>query len=353
MSATRPSRLIIDLPRERVQSTAILTILLAILVVTLTTTVVKASTEFNGTYDYSYNYYGGSSRGWITVKISSGFIVENGRISSNPSGLNGYVDDNGNARFTGPCPYGDPRATFTGVIRSDGTGKGSYICPYGHRGNWVVSIVSRPFSLSAMVPFLVIGTVAVVGIAVGISALKSASKPKQKREFREVIQPTSQTPGPYPRSGARYQPAPRYEPAPTGEWGIPPSPIPMPPPPRSPEAGLSVGPPALPPMLSLRATWAQGQVTLDWDRPQFDAGMYQLVEYDVSMMQYGPTSTAPVKIPLAQLPPNQTQWVQFFTQTYRWNTGGDTQGYVVEAVLRHTSGYRQTVGAMIYAPRPP
>jgi len=118
-----------------------------------------------------------------------------------------------------------------------------------------------------------------------------------------------------------------------------------------------VAAPPLPSNLNLRANWTRNQVSLSWDEPQIDASQYQLDGYVVSAMQYGPSSTAPVKTPVAQLPRGNTNWSAPFNQTYRWNTNGDLEGYTVEALVRHTSSTGSTetlrIGAMTYAPHPP
>jgi hypothetical protein len=100
-----------------------------------------SAASFDGVYNYVYNLRG--PNGWEEHRINSGFLVRGGVISSNPSALSGRVDASGTVRFTGPCPYGDPQAVFTGSIRSDGTGSGRYSCPYKHSGSWAVGLVSR------------------------------------------------------------------------------------------------------------------------------------------------------------------------------------------------------------------
>ncbi len=101
--------------------------------------------------------------------------------------------------------------------------------------------------------------------------------------------------------------------------------------------GVHPSPPPLPSSLNLRATWPRGEVNLDWEQPQFDSNKYQLEEYIVSRMEYGPRSTAPQKVPLKRIPPQQTNWKGDFTQTYKWNTRGDVDRYIVDAVLRNIS----------------
>jgi len=80
--------------------------------------------SFDGTYNYAYNLNGPG--GWETRRVDGGFIVRGGQISSNPAAFSGSVDSSGNVDFTGPSPYGSPSARFTGAIKADGTGKGSY-----------------------------------------------------------------------------------------------------------------------------------------------------------------------------------------------------------------------------------
>ncbi len=114
------------------------------------------------------------------------------------------------------------------------------------------------------------------------------------------------------------------------------------------------GTPALPSALNLQAQWTEGKVTLTWETPQINAKGYRLDGYLISAVQYGPMSISPVKAPIAHLPVNATQWSEAFTQTYRWNSRGDTDGYIVEAIVRYTSksGFKGIlrIGAIIYAP---
>jgi len=111
---------------------------------------------------------------------------------------------------------------------------------------------------------------------------------------------------------------------------------------------------ALPSLAAMCATWGEGRVVLRWDPPPFDAGTFQLDEYVVARVQYRPGSTAAEKVQVARLTPKETQWRGSFTQTHRWNTGGDIESFVVEAVLRRFSstGHPGTVriGGIAYVP---
>ena len=356
----------VDLSRDT--RLTILAILLTVFVASFTTMPVKAAT-FDGTYNFAYNWYYSPNREWRTVRVSSGFIVRNGRISSNPPGLSGSVYSSGNVRFTGPCPYGGHNTVYTGVIRSGGTGEGSYRCGYrGHPnpgGRWSVTRVSGSGSTGALSIFdmmiIGVGTIAVLGVSIGIARILSArlhgKKPTKEKKFTtsKPAPPTVSPDIPPSPTGVPYQasqPAP-----PSASHEIPPSTIGVPSPPASPEAGVSVGPSPLPSTLSLGVAWTAGLVNLTWSPPPFDNSVYQLVGYDVSRIDYVSTSTAPVKTFLTRLPPGTQGWTGAHYQSYRWNTRGDIEGYVVEAVLRHTSstGHVETyrVGAMAYSPYPP
>jgi len=66
--------------------------------------------------------------------------------------------------------------------------------------------------------------------------------------------------------------------------------------------------------------------------------VYGLDGYVISSMNYNQSSTSAIKTMIDQLPRDRTQWASKFEQTYKWNTRGDTEGYIVEAILRqHTS----------------
>jgi hypothetical protein len=366
---------VVYLSRKAIQTFLTLIVLFSIFVVTLTPTPVKAGT-FDGTYDYKYTVRGPS--GWETYTLHSGFIVSNGRISSNPSALSGTVDSSGNAYFTGPSPYGQGHGTavYTGVIKSDGTGSGNYQDSTGLGGSWSVTRVSGgggAFDLAQIILTIMSifspigelfglsgGTAAAVGVAAvvvpivviaSIASTRSAMK-KQKAEARKAMERQKTEASPKmgvirPRTYEASQPAP--PPASTPQE--------IPPPIDSSQAkpiggvGVGQGPPPLPSSLNLRATWPRGEVNLDWDQPQFDPNKYELQEYIVSRMEYGSTSTAPQKVPLERVPPQQTNWNGDFTQNYRWNTSGDVDRYIVDAVLRNISDSSLTyIPDAVYVP---
>jgi hypothetical protein len=108
------------------------------------------------------------------------------------------------------------------------------------------------------------------------------------------------------------------------------------------------------PRLNLKAAWARDQVTLDWSRPGFDPAIYRLDGYEVSVLKYGPGDTVPVKTLVAKLSPDTIQWMSHYNQTYRFSTGGDLNGYVVDALLRHITNTGQNeimrIGATAFAP---
>ena len=339
--------------------------------------VVIAQSVFDGTYDYSYNLHG--PNGWETHTVESGFIVSNGHISSNPSALSGTVSSGGSAYFVGPCPYGDPQATFTGTISSDGTGDGTYSCPYNHVGSWSVTRVSGGGSSSAIGGifgfFAGLGAVwgvsddefanatlgmmmLIVPFVIVVSAASHASRKNKAKLQLAMKNQGAKQPTLSQKRELGYQ---------ASQPDVPPqvSPQALPQPITADGSGhlleasgqVIVTAPSLPSNLNLRANWMGGQVQLSWDEPQIDASQYQLDGYVVSAMQYGPNSTAPIKTPVAQLQPGNTNWSSPFNQTYQWNTNGDLEGYTVEALVRHTSSTGSTetlrIGAMTYAPHPP
>lgn len=97
------------------------------------------SLRVDGTYDYSYAYRGPGGR-TQRVDIPAGFVVRGGRVSSNPAGyFGGSVDASGAVRMSGAC-HQTPAvgATWTGLLRADGSGGGSYDCGSGGNGTWSV-----------------------------------------------------------------------------------------------------------------------------------------------------------------------------------------------------------------------
>jgi len=331
--------------------------------VTAQATAPAMAASFDGTYDYAYNLNGPD--GWETHRVPKGFIVSQGRISSDPPALSGSVDSSGSARFEGPSPYGGSVAVFTGVIESDGTGEGTYEDQQGLGGRWTVTRVSGPggFSIERILYSLVglfsdIGemlgasgsTAAVIGVAAVVVPLIAIWAVTSKLRV-------SRRSGTTTKIGFRREQsnlASKLAPPPASEPQEQPPPIGTPTGPSLLGTGVHWGPPDPPSSLDLRATWGVGRVALRWDPPPFDAGTYQLDGYVVSRMQYRPGSTAPEKLQIAQLSSQETQWRGSFTQTYRWNTGGDIESFVVEAVLRRFSstGHPGTarIGGIAYVP---
>jgi hypothetical protein len=340
----------------------------------MTPILVVDAANFDGTYNYVYNYYDSRKdpgERWVTVSISSGFIVRNGRISSNPSGLTGWVDSNGNVRFTGPCPYGGHQTVFTGTIGSNGKGGGYYHCGYsGHPnpgGRWSVTRVSSPGIFSFIEDLLgsteVVTMVAIIGgLSIAVAGIWNIEKKRSgKEELRKVVSPFQTQQPTLPSESYEFSPyqvdapSPQTSP-PSTTHEIPPSTIGIPSPPASPEAGVTISHPP-PSQLDLNAVWFSDRVNLSWQQPQFDASIYTLQGYDVYQLQYTGASTVPAKIHLGTLPPGSTGTTVPYTQTYTYSTSGDTAGYIVEARLGYTSSTGQPqifrVSNIVHTPYPP
>lgn len=205
--------------RKKFQLFAMLMILFTGFVLPLTFMPVKAVGTFDGTYDYSYNFH--DPTGWHTRNIPSGFIVNNGKISSK-GGHTGSVDASGNAQFTGPCPCGAPKAVFTGVLKSDGTGKGTYKCQYCLGGSWAVKRVSGGSGLPINIDFLydigptgVVVVVLIGGVLVAIAHTALAKKKtpppaKVSQPTRPKLKPIVQ----FPSSASQIKPTPIPRPFP-------------------------------------------------------------------------------------------------------------------------------------------
>jgi len=116
--------------------------------------------------------------------------------------------------------------------------------------------------------------------------------------------------------------------------GAPASTIGVPPPPESSPIGLHVEGRALPERLDLRSAWQAGQVDLSWERPPFDPEKYELMGYEVTQLFYDGSSTVPSRGAPVRFGPDSTGCTAPFDQTYRWNTGGDVNGYRVDALFR-------------------
>lgn len=76
--------------------------------------------------------------------------------------------------------------------------------------------------------------------------------------------------------------------------------------------------------------------------------------YEVVEMRFDGTSTASSRMMVDRLPPGSSGWRGGFEQTYRWNTGGDLEGYRVDALFRElgVDGPPRVVrvGSTAYAP---
>jgi uncharacterized membrane protein YtjA (UPF0391 family) len=318
----------------------------------LTSVASVGAASFDGTYNYVYNLNGPG--GWETRRVDSGFIVRGGRISSNPEALSGTVDSGGNVQFTGPSPYGSPSATFVGVINSDGTGEGTYTDSQGLGGRWNVvrvsggsgfmgivdTLLGLMYSLSfigeamglsgttaaavgtAAVIFVVVSAIAVVTTR-GSSRRKSAVMDKRGESRRPKVRYEFSRQRPYGASEA-----------PSGARETPASFIGVPPPPESPPVGLGVERPGLPDRLDVRANWRSPWVDLSWEIPLFDPAKFELYGYEVIRLFYDGSSTAASREAVAQLPREALRWRGPFEQSYRWNTGGDLEGYRVDALFR-------------------
>ncbi|UCD45171.1 MAG: hypothetical protein JSV27_01310 [Candidatus Bathyarchaeota archaeon] len=349
--------------RKSVRASFLLMVLIGSAIVVHTATTARAAT-FDGTYDYAYNLNG--PEGWEAHRVPKGFIVSQGRISSDPPALSGSVDSSGNARFEGSSPYGGSVAIFTGTIDPDGAGEGTYEDQQGLGGRWTVTRVSGPggfnverilYSLSGLFSDIgeMLGASGSTAVAFGVAAV--VVPPIVIWVIASTFSVRRRRTGAATGIGYRRErsdSASKLAPPPTGQTGVVAPPIGAPTGPSLLGAGVHWGPPDLPSSLDLRAKWGEGRVVLRWDPPPFDAGTFRLDEYVVSRMQYRPGSTAPEKLQIARLTPQETQWRGSFTQTYRWNTGGDIESFVVEAVLRHFSstGHPGTVriGGIAYVP---
>jgi uncharacterized membrane protein YtjA (UPF0391 family) len=320
------------------------------------TLVTVEAASFDGTYNYAYNM--NEPTGWKTHRIDSGFIVRNGRISSDPPALSGTVDSNGRVHFTGPSPYGGGLATFTGVIKSDGTGEGTYKDSQGLGGKWSVARVSGPGGSGIMG---IVGTLlnlmyslSFIGEAVGFSGSTAAAVGTAAVIFAFVTVISIVTTvgsqrgrsaikfdrGRSPRSklDLEYIKQREYEAAqpdsPVGTQETPAHLIGVPPPPQSPPVGLDVERPALPDRFDIRSVWREGRVELAWDTPQYDPEKYELYGYEVIRLYYDGSSTTSIRAEPIRLPPDSTGWRGPFDQTYRWNTAGDIEGYRVDALFQ-------------------
>lgn len=302
---------------------------IAILLISVFATPVEAAT-FDGTYDVTFKFVG-PSRQTLGHTNPSGFVVSNGQISSKPSGYaRGSVDAGGNARWTGPCANGDPfpsmPATFTGVLRADGTGGGNYRCQSGATGTWSVRRVSGggtgntpSMDTESMINILwtiliLAGTILLMVI---VYSLLGGSKPSQEEapkppatdrtvRYYSTNQPGYSTGQPRDRWIAgqpRVPGGPTYSSGDVGTHEVPAS---FP----TAEGGRPIGgvgitapPPTAPPVSNLRLSMEGNMARLEWDPPVYDTSKTKLVGYEVYRYEEVQWSTARERISLETLEP--------------------------------------------------
>ncbi len=128
----------------------------------------------------------------------------------------------------------------------------------------------------------------------------------------------------------------------------------VPPPPGSPPVGLGVERRGLPDRFFVNAAWVSPWVDLGWETPLFDPGKYELYGYEIIKLLYDGSSTVASREVAAQLPREALRWRGSFEQTYRWNSGGDIEGYRVDALFRDLNPDEPNrivrVGTTAYAP---
>ncbi|MFH2110732.1 MAG: hypothetical protein ABIJ47_05660 [Candidatus Bathyarchaeota archaeon] len=326
-----------------------------------TVTMVKAA-SFDGVYNYAYNLNGPS--GWETRRVNNGFIVRSGVVSSDPPALSGTVDSAGNVRFTGPSPYGGGSATFSGAIKSDGTGEGTYVDGQGLAGRWSVQRVSGGGTSWPYMILDIMNMFSFIGEAIGFTGTTASAVGTAVVVFAAIMFISIVTTvaskkhhGLDPKKRGRYISTGEYlasEPdAPSGEHGVPPSTIGVPPPPVNPPMGVGNQLSGLPDNLNLRANWDNRRVLIEWGTSSYDRSKYQLYGYEVTRLYYDGSGNTPRRLVVDQLAPESRSWTGPFNQTYRWNTGGDIQGYRVDAVFRDIASDQPRfvrVGETTYAP---
>ena len=320
---------------------------------------VEASSQFDGTYSYSYTYQWESQVS--TRDLGAVFIVSNGEISvSGTSSFYGSVDSSGYVEFSGPSPMGGETATFTGSI-SDGYGSGTWRASgSGAHGSWYLTLVGGgggggggggfefggdivSYSVAAVAGTLVFGS-----IAATIHHNNSKRRNAQAQGFGEQPQKMGKK-GYYTAQPTTPQP-PRSNLA--AGWTSSPVnyPPPLPPSPFNPITGDGSGhhledygvighaPPNISTLPYLNAAWFQGGVQLNWGRPQYDPSRYKLVQFDISQMTYGPNSTVPQPTLQTSVADDghSTAFAQnrFYGQTYTNSTGGDVAGFRVDPLFQ-------------------
>lgn len=112
--------------------------------------------------------------------------------------------------------------------------------------------------------------------------------------------------------------------------------------------------PGLPDRLDVNGNWRSPFVDLVWERPTFDPSQYELMGYDVIKLNFDGSSTVASRGQAMRYGPDSTGCTAPYQQTYRWNTGGDIEGYRIDALFRDLNPDMPNrivrVGKTAYAP---
>lgn len=305
----------------------------------------------------STGFTGSSSQGSYDISevgTMSGTSITFTETASYDGG-NGYIYGTGDGTLNAAFPYATSASgTISGTI-SDPLGDRSYSLSFtatktsGGSGNGGASTSGSDFfsslgeTLGATgASAATIGALFLVGcIAFPIAMIGGITIAKRKmKSYRSTNKSkNSKFPNSHPTGYTVSPPPPPYQTNQSTTFGpnagmIQPGGVPIGGP------GASVVPPSLGTLPFLNGNWTTpGQVTLNWDKPQFDASKYNLVGYDIYQQTYVANSTAPASIHLG-LPntptvgPNATQNTQPFLQAFNHSTGGDIAGYRVDPIFQ-------------------
>ena len=89
------------------------------------------------------------------------------------------------------------------------------------------------------------------------------------------------------------------------------------------------------------ASLKPGRACVEWDAPGYDPSRERLRGYTIYRLQNRPDATVAQKVPIAKFLQGATLFCEPFQQTYRYSTGGDIEGYVIEPIYESLWGQTQ------------
>lgn len=85
----------------------------------------------------------------------------------------------------------------------------------------------------------------------------------------------------------------------------------------------------------------EGDAHEEGEDPGHDPRSERLVGYRIYRLVQGPYGTAPEQVFVTTVPEGTNRFDELFPQTFRYSTGGDLRGYIVEPIYESLLGQTQ------------